>query len=132
MNAGYRIKQRARVTLTVKILATVIIFSGFAVAPGTVTSAMAAATHQTASASRRYKIVVDGLACPFCAYGLEKHLHEISGVQNTQTDIASETITVTMAPGKGLDKAAAAHAVKDAGFTMYSFEEVPPAGRATP
>lgn len=74
-----------------------------------------------------YKVVVDGLACPFCAYGIEKQLRRISGVQDVQTDIASETVTVTMAPGAELSKASAAQAVKDAGFTLHDFRAVKPA-----
>ncbi|MBU6297474.1 MAG: heavy-metal-associated domain-containing protein [Alphaproteobacteria bacterium] len=96
--------------------------AGFAISPALVTSATAA--EQSESAPARYKIVVDGLACPFCAYGIEKKLSAIDGVRTVQTDIASETVTVTMAPGKTLDKATAARAVKDAGFTMHDFEEV--------
>ncbi|MBI1330933.1 MAG: copper chaperone [Alphaproteobacteria bacterium] len=82
------------------------------------------AAEESDAAPARYKIVVDGLACPFCAYGIEKKLNAIDGVRNVQTDIASETVTVTMAPGKTLDKAAAARAIKDAGFTMHDFEDV--------
>lgn len=79
---------------------------------------------ENTTAPHSYKIVVDGLACPFCAYGIEKQINEIKGVQNIQTDIASETVTVTMAPGATLTKDAAAKAVKDAGFTLHKFEEV--------
>jgi mercuric ion binding protein len=87
-------------------------------------TALAAENTSQSAAPHRYKIVVDGLACPFCAYGIEKQINEIKGVQNVQTDIASETVTVTMAPGATLNKDAAAKAVKDAGFTLHNFEEV--------
>lgn len=83
-----------------------------------------AAENTSVSVPHIYKIVVDGLACPFCAYGIEKKLNEIKGVQNVQTDIASETVTVTMALGTTLGKEAAAKAVKDAGFTLHAFGEV--------
>lgn len=87
-------------------------------------TALAAETTTPSSAAHTYKIVVDGLACPFCAYGIEKKLDEIKDVQNIQTDIATETVTVTMAPGAVLSQEAAAQAVKDAGFTLHKFEEV--------
>lgn len=77
------------------------------------------------AAGHTYKIEVSGLACPFCAYGIEKQFGRIDGVENVQTDIAKETVTVTMDDGKTLDKAAAEKAVKDAGFTMHGFEEAP-------
>lgn len=94
----------------------------------TFSTALAAESTVKSAAPRSYKIVVDGLACPFCAYGIEKQINEIKGVQNIQTDIASETVTVTMAPGATLSKDAAAKAVKDAGFTLHNFEEVHTAG----
>jgi len=87
-------------------------------------AALAAENTAKSAVPHSYKIVVDGLACPFCAYGIEKQINEIKGVQNIQTDIASEAVTVTMAPGATLSKDAAAKAVKDAGFTLHNFEEV--------
>jgi len=69
-----------------------------------------------------YAIGVDGLSCPFCAYGLEKQLSRIVGVETVLTDIESGTVAVNMAEGAALGEAAAANAVEDAGFTMRSFE----------
>ena len=44
-----------------------------------------------------YTIQVDGMACPFCAYGVEKSLAKISGVEAIETDIDTGILTVTMA-----------------------------------
>lgn len=71
-----------------------------------------------------YKIEVSGLACPFCAYGIEKKLNAIGGVENLATNIEDGTVTVTMKDGATLDKAAAEKAVKEAGFTLNGFAEV--------
>lgn len=43
-----------------------------------------------------YRLHVDGLSCPFCAYGLEKKLGEVEGVQSLETNIKDGTVTVTM------------------------------------
>lgn len=83
------------------------------------TSASAFAT------SQGYKLRVDGLACPFCAYGVEKKIGAIEGVQHIEVDIASGTVTVTMKEGASLDGAAARKAVKDAGFTLRGFQPAP-------
>lgn len=77
------------------------------------------------AAGSQYKLRIDGLACPFCAYGIEKKLGEIRGVANIDTDIASETVTVTMQAGQKLDKAAAEKAVKAAGFSLHGMQDVP-------
>ncbi len=74
------------------------------------------------AAQTSYKLRVDGLACPFCAYGIEKKLNAIKGVQHTEVEIATGTVTVTMAEGAILDEAAARTAVKDAGFSLRGFE----------
>ena len=79
------------------------------------------------AAQQAYKLRVDGLACPFCAYGIEKKLNAIKGVQGVGVDIASGIVTVTMAEGASLDEAAAKQAVKDAGFTLRKFEPAQPA-----
>lgn len=81
------------------------------------------------AAPQAYKLRVDGLACPFCAYGVEKKLNAVKGVQRIEVDIAGGTVTVTMAEGANLDEAAAKQAVKDAGFTLRGFEPIPPAAQ---
>lgn len=79
-----------------------------------------------------YKLHVDGLSCPFCAYGIEKKLGAIKGVQRTEVDIASGTVAVTMAGNARLDEAAAKKAVKEAGFSLRSFEEAQAASQSKP
>lgn len=76
-----------------------------------------------AGESVAYAIGVDGLACPFCAYGIEKQLARIDGVERVSTDIASGTVTVTMEAGTTLEESVAEKAVEKAGFTLRSFEE---------
>ena len=71
-----------------------------------------------------YRIHVDGLACPFCAYGIEKRLRKIDGVKQIEADIGAGTVTVTMAEGKTLGKEEARKAVKKAGFTLGGFKEI--------
>ena len=48
----------------------------------------------TAFAEERtlYTLQADGLACPFCAYGVEKQLSRIDGVDTVSTDIESGTV----------------------------------------
>jgi len=77
------------------------------------------------AAQQAYKLRVDGLACPFCAYGVEKKLNAIKGVQRIEVDIATGIVAVTMAEGATLDEATAKQAVKDAGFTLRGFEPMP-------
>ena len=72
-----------------------------------------------------YAIGVDGLSCPFCAYGIEKQLGWIAGVETVLTEIESGTVAVTMEEGATLEESVAKKAVEDAGFTLRSFERKP-------
>lgn len=68
-----------------------------------------------------YELQADGLACPFCAYGIEKQLGGIEGVASVETDVKSGTVTITMEEGATLDEADAERAIDKAGFTMRDF-----------
>jgi mercuric ion binding protein len=70
-----------------------------------------------------YHIHVDGLACPFCAYGIEKSLSQQAGVKEVETDIQAGLIRVLMAEGASLSEEQARQAVEAAGFSLRSFNE---------
>jgi mercuric ion binding protein len=70
----------------------------------------------------QYALAVDGLACPFCAYGIEKRLSAIDGVESVETDVKSGQVVVTLAEGKTLSEEVARQAIKDAGFTLRSLK----------
>lgn len=76
-----------------------------------------------------YRLYVDGLACPFCAYGLEKNLATIPGIEAIETDIETGAITVTMAGAAELQHQTATRAVEDAGFALRDFERIATAGQ---
>lgn len=71
----------------------------------------------------QYRLQVKGLACPFCAYGIEKQLHKVASVSAVDTHIKDGAVIVTMEDGATLDESTARKAVKAAGFTLGSFRE---------
>ena len=73
-----------------------------------------------------YRIEVAGLACPFCAYGIEKKLSAIDSVERVETNIKEGIVIVTMKDGATLDEARARRAVEDAGFTLKGFGQAAP------
>lgn len=86
------------------------ITAGFLVA-GVLTvadSAFAAVDH--------YEIQVDGLACPFCAYGLEKKLKKLPGAKNVEIDLNTGRAAFDVSGGILLPGPVQG-AVRDAGFT---------------
>ncbi len=74
------------------------------------------------AASHVYRLTVDGLACPFCAYGVEKNILGLKGVESLEIHMEGGFVTVVMEGGQALDETAAKKAVADAGFTLRSFE----------
>ncbi|MCZ6860405.1 MAG: heavy-metal-associated domain-containing protein [Alphaproteobacteria bacterium] len=71
-----------------------------------------------------YELAVDGLACPFCAYGIEKKLGAISGVKQLTVDIARGVVRVVMAEGARLKERSARKAVEAAGFSLSRFRQL--------
>jgi len=76
------------------------------------------------AAGPRYRLEVAGLACPFCAYGIEKSLQAVDGVEAVETNLEDGAVIVTMEDEATLDETRAARAVDDAGFTLGGFEEL--------
>lgn len=70
-----------------------------------------------------YVLGVDGLACPFCAYGIEKRLNKVDGVTDVQVDIGESVVRVSLREDKILTRERARQAVDEAGFTLRSFTE---------
>ncbi len=76
------------------------------------------------AAEVQYEVGVDGLACPFCAYGIEKKLSSIEDVQEIVVDITKGLVIVKMAEGSELSEQLARKKVEDAGFSVRSFARV--------
>ena len=86
--------------------------------------ALVAAPAWAAQAANVYNVGVDGLGCPFCAYGIEKELGSIAGVDKVDVDLKDGVVVVTMAGEATLGQDTAKQAVEKAGFDLRSFERV--------
>ncbi|VAW66720.1 hypothetical protein MNBD_GAMMA09-2814 [hydrothermal vent metagenome] len=69
-----------------------------------------------------YSIRVDGLACPYCAYGIEKKLNEIKGVKFLDMDLEKGIVTVEAKDVK-LEEKQLKQLFTDSGFTYRSKKE---------
>lgn len=67
-----------------------------------------------------YEMRVDGLACPYCAYGIEKKLNAIDGVQDIDVDLNAGIVKVDVSDGVELTEPAMKKLFNDAGFTLRS------------
>lgn len=65
----------------------------------------------------RVVLAVDGLACPFCAYGLEKQIRRWDAVQDYEIKLKSGLVWVDAKPDKTLRLDHFASVIRKAGFT---------------
>lgn len=73
----------------------------------------------------QYRMRVDGLACPYCAYGIEKSLNKIDGVDKIDFDLDNGLVTVNVAEGVTLSDKQMIKLFNDAGFTFRSMSTLP-------
>jgi len=73
------------------------------------------------------KLVVDGLACPFCAYGLEKKINTIDRVENLYINLKDGFVTFEVPRENKPSEEKLKEIVEDAGFVAreISFSEEP-------
>lgn len=72
------------------------------------------------AAVESYTIGVDGMACPFCAYGIEKKLKEIEGVQSLEIRIKEDEVDVVAAEEETPTPSDLERAIQKAGFEIRS------------
>ncbi len=65
----------------------------------------------------KVSVQVDGLSCPFCAYGLEKKLKKVGNVASLEILVSEGRAVLSPEPGMSLDLEAVEQAVRDGGFT---------------
>lgn len=63
---------------------------------------------------------VDGLACPFCAYGLEKKIMRLKGISSYDVDMRAGKVFVGLKQDAQIELNVLHKVVKEAGFTLRS------------
>ncbi len=77
------------------------------------------------SGSTLYEMRVDGLACPFCAYGIEKKLKAIKGTSNIDVDLNKGLVKVEVDDSNQLTDSQMKKLFNDSGFTYRSMKKTP-------
>ena len=75
------------------------------------------------AAGTQYQMRVDGLACPYCAYGIEKKLNAIEGVDKIDIDLENGLVIVNVTDGVKLSDEQMTQLFNDSGFTYRSKTE---------
>ncbi len=68
----------------------------------------------------QYEVRVDGLGCPFCAYGLEKTMKKLKGTKKLTIDMETGTLRFTFPSDPPLSIAQIEDQVIEAGYTPKS------------
>ncbi len=68
------------------------------------------------------QVHVQGLACPFCVFGIEKSLKKVPGVVSVETTIRTGIARLEVKPGTFLDTTELKAAVKKSGFSLDYIE----------
>jgi len=76
------------------------------------------------SADTRYDLRVDGLACPYCAYGIEKKLKALDGVDGDTLAIRLNEglVSFTVRGDATITEPVLKQLINDAGFTLRGLE----------
>ena len=69
-----------------------------------------------------FMVQVDGLGCPFCAYGLEKKFMEFKGIKDVKIDIETGDFSFTYPTEKQLSMADVEQQVEKAGYTPITLK----------
>jgi copper chaperone CopZ len=65
----------------------------------------------------KFMVQVDGLGCPFCAYGLEKKFKEFKGIKSVKIDIETGDFSFSYPAEKSLSLTDVEKQVENAGYT---------------
>ncbi len=79
-----------------------------------------AALSPAVAAVEEVSVRIDGLACPFCAYNIEKRVKTLDGVKRDArivTSVENGTATFPWKPGVAFDPEAVRKEIRQAGFT---------------
>ncbi len=78
---------------------------------------------QEADTSRIYiKMEIHGLACPYCAFGMEKELKRISGVENLEIHLEEGLAYMSLPASQVPSEEDLGKIVTDAGFTLKQID----------
>lgn len=68
--------------------------------------------------AQSYVLQVDGLACPYCGYGIEKQFAGRDGVRGTEIHIEEAVVVVLVETGTRFSDSELKQIVHDAGFEL--------------
>ena len=62
-------------------------------------------------------VLVEGMSCPFCAFGVEKRLNKVQGVGSIEVNMDAGSASLGASEGESIDFSSIPEAIRKAGFT---------------
>lgn len=113
----------------IRMLAVLVVALGLAAPAVVAQEAGKPAARQTAPAkTTRIVMRVNGLSCPFCAYGLEKKLKTLDAVKDIDVKLKEGRVYLDLEPGQTVSDEALAKMVEESGFVLRGIERSPAPG----
>ena len=97
---------------------TLLLLGALFVAAPRSTSAEIASSTEIRADDPDVKLFVDGLSCPFCQYGVERHLKRIDAVEDIKVNIGDGRVDLILKPDAEISEEEIQKAIDDAGFTL--------------
>jgi len=72
--------------------------------------------------AKKMIVHVDGMACPFCAFSVEKKLERIRGVDSLEIRINESRLVLWINPDVSVDSTVVKQKITEAGFTPRKVE----------
>lgn len=79
-----------------------------------------------ASGPQQIEMIVHGLSCPLCAYGLEKKLRTLEGLDSLSVDLQTGKVRLLVQDGSKATDGRLKGLVQDAGFQVVAIERSAP------
>lgn len=90
---------------------------------GSIVIAVLLASASTAGAEvRTAELQVNGMTCPFCAFGIEKKLRDVEGVEEVEVRLDEGSLRLRLRKGNGASIRDLAQAVEKAGFELAALQ----------
>lgn len=115
-------KHRLHRDLSYPLRVVLVTASALAVAMVALLPGPAWARQASSEVSRQAVITVEGMQCPFCAYGIRKHLAKLPGARKVEVELAKNQAIVTFAPDAKVGDKEIQQAIRKAGFTAGTIE----------
>lgn len=84
---------------------------------GLLAGTLTTAAQTSSDVGKQAVVTVQGMQCPFCAYGIKKHLAKLPGVTRVEVELAKNQAIVTFAPDADVTDEQIRQAIRKAGFT---------------